>query len=72
VSKVQNKGNCKGERAVTGALINHLYSPLYVEIHKKTSKATKRQECEDIYIPLPEQELQQNRGTVYLMHLCYL
>ncbi|EFX66499.1 hypothetical protein DAPPUDRAFT_263107 [Daphnia pulex] len=45
-----------------------LYSPLYIELHNKILTATKRRECEDIFISLLEEELQQIRnamGKVY-------
>jgi hypothetical protein len=40
------------------------YSLLYIELHKKTLTATKRRECEDIFIPLLEEELQQIRCKI--------
>ncbi|EFX70820.1 hypothetical protein DAPPUDRAFT_256617 [Daphnia pulex] len=46
------------------AALCYYRKPLCIELHKKTLTATKRKECEDIFIPLLEEELQQIRYAI--------
>jgi hypothetical protein len=52
----------KTARKAATALLAELYSPLYMELHKRTATPTKRPDCDDVAIPLPENELEEIYG----------
>jgi hypothetical protein len=45
-------------------LLTSLYSSLYIQLHKGTSKSTTVHHCEDLKIPLPTDELLQIYGYI--------
>ncbi|EFX77302.1 hypothetical protein DAPPUDRAFT_106264 [Daphnia pulex] len=46
----------KSARRAATDLLAALYSPLYMEMHKRTATPTKGHDCEDVAIPLPGTE----------------
>ncbi|EFX79958.1 hypothetical protein DAPPUDRAFT_244150 [Daphnia pulex] len=48
---------------VATALLTSLYSPTYIQLHKRTPAKTKVKSCEDLLISLPGDELQQTYVT---------
>jgi hypothetical protein len=52
----------KTARKAATALLAELYSPLYMELPKRTATPTKRPDCNDVAITLPENELEEIFG----------
>jgi hypothetical protein len=68
---LKKKGVCKNAGALISGQVGSIARSTLSCI-SKTPMGTKRRECEDLFIPLPDEDLQKIRGKICKIYKCVL